>query len=67
MKEWHMFGKVKKFFAEVVVELKKVSWTSRKELIESTWLVFVSSACLGLFIGVIDFTLSRVIGIIFNY
>lgn len=56
-----MLGKVQKFFAEVVVELKKVSWTSRKELIESTWLVFVSSAFLGLFIGITDFTLSRLI------
>lgn len=59
-----MIGKIKNFFAEVVVELKKVSWTNRRELIESTWLVFLSSAFLGLFIAVTDFFLSRFIGVI---
>jgi len=59
-----MFGKIKKFFSEVVVELKKVSWTSKKELLESTWIVFLSSSFLGLFIAATDFIVSRVIGVI---
>ncbi|MCK5215115.1 MAG: preprotein translocase subunit SecE [Candidatus Omnitrophica bacterium] len=59
-----MIGKVKKFFSEILVELKKVSWSTKKELIESTWIVIISSAFLGIFIGVIDFFLSRIIGLI---
>ncbi|MBF0521494.1 MAG: preprotein translocase subunit SecE [Candidatus Omnitrophica bacterium] len=59
-----MIGKIKKFISEVIVELKKVSWTTREELMEATWIVLVSSICLGLFIGVTDLALSKLIGII---
>ena len=59
-----MFGKTKQFFSEFVVELKKVSWPTRSELIDSTWVVIVSSAILGVFIGFIDFTLSKFLGLI---
>ena len=56
----NFIGSIRKFFAEVISELKKVSWTTRKDLLDSTWVVIVSSAILGLFIGVVDFVLSRV-------
>jgi preprotein translocase subunit SecE len=61
-----MVGKVRKFFSEVVVELKKVSWSTRKDLLDATWIVIVSSVLLGVFIGTTDFALSRVLGIIFG-
>ena len=59
-----MIGKLKKFFVEVVVELKKVSWSTRKEVLNSTWIVVVSAAFLGLFIGIADFVLSKAIGFV---
>jgi len=59
-----MIGKVKKFVAEVVVELKKVSWSTKRELIDSTWLVIVSSLILGVFIGTTDFVLSKFLELI---
>jgi len=59
-----MIAKVKKFILEVISELKKVSWSSRKEVIDSTWLVIVSAGFLGLFIAFTDFLLSRVIGLV---
>ncbi|MCC6758082.1 MAG: preprotein translocase subunit SecE [Candidatus Omnitrophica bacterium] len=59
-----MFAKVNKFFSEVSVELKKVSWSTRSELIESTQVVLISTAFLGLFIAVIDLVLSKFIGVI---
>jgi len=59
-----MFGKIKKFIAEVGVELKKVTWLTRKELLESTWIVIVSSFFLGIFIGITDLVLSKIIGLI---
>ena len=61
-----MLGKIKKFFSEITVELKKVSWPTRRELIDATWIVLVSSAILGVFIGSADFVLSRLIGLIFR-
>jgi preprotein translocase subunit SecE len=59
-----MFSKINKFFTEVVVELKKVSWSTRSELIESTQVVLISTAFLGLFIAVVDLVLSKFIGVI---
>jgi len=60
-----MIGKVRKFILEVVSELKKVSWSSRKEVINSTWLVIISAGLLGLYIGIADLILSRLIGLVF--
>jgi preprotein translocase subunit SecE len=59
-----MFGKVQKFVTEVVVELKKVSWLTRQEIVDATWIVFLSSAFLGVFISCTDFVLSRLLGMI---
>ncbi|MDP8265492.1 MAG: preprotein translocase subunit SecE [Candidatus Aceula meridiana] len=56
-----MIGKVQKFFSEVTVELKKVNWPTRPELIEATWVVLVSTFFLGLFIGATDFAFSRLL------
>ena len=59
-----MFGKIQKFISEVIVELKKVSWSTRKELIDAAWIVLLSSVFLGVFIGGTDFVLSKILGII---
>ncbi len=59
-----MFGKITKFVSEVTVELKKVNWPTRVELIDATWIVIVSTFFLGIFIGTSDFILSRLLGII---
>lgn len=59
-----MIGKVQKFVSEVAVELKKVSWSTRKDLADAVWIVFLSSILLGIFIGGIDFVLSKLLGII---
>ena len=59
-----MITKIQKFVSEVVVELKKVSWATRQELIDATWIVIISSACLGVFIAVLDFGFSRLLTLI---
>jgi preprotein translocase SecE subunit len=62
-----MFAKVRKFVTEVSVELRKVSWSTKKELIDSTWIVMLSSAFLGIFIATMDtslyFVLSNILGL----
>lgn len=42
------------FLKEARLELKKVSWPTRKELISSTTLVIVVSVLFGVFLGVLD-------------
>ncbi|MCK4881931.1 MAG: preprotein translocase subunit SecE, partial [Candidatus Omnitrophica bacterium] len=59
-----MIGKVQKFVSEVAIELKKVSWSTRKDLVDATWIVFLSSVLLGVFIGATDFVLSKLLEII---
>ena len=58
--------KIKVFLTEVIVELRKVSWPTRKELIDSTWIVLLSSIALAVFIGITDFALSKFLSLIIN-
>ena len=53
--------KLIQFLKEVRLELKKVSWPSRKELVGSTTLVIVASIISGLCLGVFDILFSQVI------
>ena len=59
-----MIDKVKKFVSEVLAEMKKVSWTTRRELVDSTLIVILSSFLLGIFVGVIDFAFSKGVAVI---
>jgi preprotein translocase subunit SecE len=54
-------AKITTFISEARVELKKVNWPSRKELIDSTKVVLITSFLLAAFIGVVDFILSQLI------
>jgi preprotein translocase subunit SecE len=47
------------FIKEVKVELSKVAWSSRRELMDSTVVVIVVTALTAAFIGVIDIFLSK--------
>jgi len=51
------------FFREVRVELKKVTWPSRKETIASTSVVLITVILMGFFLGIVDLGLSRLIKI----
>ena len=58
--------KIRLFVTEVLIELKKVSWPTRKELVDSTWIVLISSIALAVFIGLTDFALSKFLSWIIN-
>ena len=55
--------KAKQFFREVRVELKKVTWPSRKETIASTSVVLITVILVAFFLGIVDLGLSRLIKI----
>ncbi|MEO0130657.1 MAG: preprotein translocase subunit SecE [candidate division WOR-3 bacterium] len=57
-------SKLKNFLVDVKNELKKVSWSSRKELFQTTLLVIILSFLLSLFIGFWDFVFSRILRLI---
>jgi preprotein translocase subunit SecE len=57
-------NKVTKFINEVKLELKKVSWSTRQELINSTVVVIVSVIILAIFIGICDLVWSNLINLI---
>ena len=61
-----MISKITKFVKEVRQELTKVAWPSKYELRDSTIIVIVLSILLAMFIGVVDYGLSRISTLIFR-
>ncbi|MBL7130044.1 MAG: preprotein translocase subunit SecE [Candidatus Omnitrophica bacterium] len=51
--------KIPKFINEVKQELKKVSWSKREELFGATRVVIATTIFLAVYIGSIDFGLSK--------
>jgi preprotein translocase subunit SecE len=58
-----MLNKVKEFFKEVKTEVKKVVFPTKEELIGSTWVVIITVLIISLFLGIIDLSLSKIVGI----
>ena len=54
--------KILQFFREVRVEIKKVTWPTRKETMASTVVVLVTTFIIGAFLGIVDFLLSTGVG-----
>lgn len=59
--EKNIFDKSVQFLREVKVELKKVTWPTRKQTIGSTVVVIVVVMIISLFLGVVDMGLSSMI------
>ncbi len=59
-----MFKKIKDFFKEVKIELKKVVFPSRDEVIGSTKVVVVLVLIMAAFLGGIDLLLSKLVGMV---
>jgi preprotein translocase subunit SecE len=60
-----MKEKIKKFFEDIVKEMKKVTWPTKAELVESTKIVIVVCLILAGFTYVIDMLINQVIKGIF--
>jgi preprotein translocase subunit SecE len=59
-----MIEKAKQFFREVKVETKKVVYPNREELIGSTWVVIVTVVVISMFLGVVDLSLTKLVGMV---
>ncbi len=53
-----------RYFSEVRDELSKVTWPTRKQTIQKTLLVIVSSVAVGTYIGALDFAFTRLTALI---
>lgn len=54
-------SKAAQFLRETRMEMKKVKWPTRKELLASTTVVIVLTLIVALFLGIVDFGLIKII------
>ena len=54
-----MINKISEYFSGVQLEIKKVTWLSKQEMLGSTVIVGVFSVLIAIFLFVIDFGLSE--------
>ena len=54
-----MINKISEYFSGVQLEMKKVTWLSKQEMLGSTVIVGVFSVLIAIFLFVIDFGLSE--------
>ena len=59
-----MWAKLTNFSKDVRAEFEKVSWPTREELLNSTYVVLVFSAAFAVIIGLFDLVISFIRGII---
>ncbi len=57
-----MFERIKNFFREVKIEIKKVVFPSMEEVKGSTKVVIVMVLIIAIFLGLIDLLLSKLVG-----
>lgn len=58
------FRKIRQFYQETVVELKKSSWPTRPELVNSVIVVFVALGLLGAFVALADFAIYNFVDLV---
>lgn len=51
------------FIKESYVELKKVTWLSKKEVLASTLVVVILIVIMSIYIGLIDFILAKIVSL----
>ena len=58
------WGTTVQFLKEVRVEMKKVTWPQRKEIVGSTAVVIAASFVVSFFLGFVDLILQKLLGLI---
>ena len=57
-------NKIQKWWNETVGELRKVTWPTKEEALKMTKIVIVVVLATALFLGVVDFIFSRLVGLL---
>jgi len=61
-----MIEKIKTFLKEVRLEVKKVTWPSRRETVMSTIVVLIAVFIISFFLGFVDLGISKVMEQLFK-
>jgi preprotein translocase subunit SecE len=61
-----MFKRIADFFQEVKLELKKVVFPTKKEVIGSTWVVIITVVIAAFFLGLVDMGLGKLMTLAFK-
>lgn len=59
-------NKTIQFVSEARQELRKVVWPARQQAISSTWVVIVMVFLISMFLGLVDFALSKLVRYVLN-
>lgn len=62
----NIFSRPINFINDVKQELNKVAWSSRQELVGSTFVVIAITAITTVFVGIIDLLLSKILSLVFR-
>ena len=57
-------NKIQKWWRETVGELRKVTWPTKEEALKMTKIVIVVVLATAIFLGVVDFVFSRLVGLL---
>ena len=61
-----LWARLQLFLRQMVAELRKVIWPTRKELFTYTWVVIVFVAAFASIVGVMDFVFTRLVLAVFG-
>ncbi|MCE5312669.1 MAG: preprotein translocase subunit SecE [Nitrospiraceae bacterium] len=59
-----MIERIKAFFNDVKIELKKVNYPGKDELIGSTWVVIITVFIASFFLGFVDMILAKIVNMV---
>lgn len=60
------FDKIKRFFHDVISEMKAVSWPTTADIKEGTVVVIVISAIVAMFLSLVDFGFGQLVALVFK-
>lgn len=59
-----LISRIVNFFTEAKEELMRVVWPTRKETFDSTWRLLILVTLVGIYLGLVDSVLSRLLGLL---
>ena len=59
-------NKMINYFKSINIEMKKVSWLTKKQLLNSTVIVLIFALIISIFLFILDFGLTRFVKILFD-
>jgi preprotein translocase subunit SecE len=59
-----MIERIRKYFAAVMAEGRRVSWPSRREVVTYTVLILLMVIALGVYLGLVDFVVQQLLRVL---